>query len=414
MEDNTLWCVYIHISPSNKVYVGITSKDPHERWNNGWGYYKNNYFWKAIQKYGWDNFEHKILFKGLTKEEACKKEVELIAFYNSTNRNSGYNLSIGGSYGALGVVRSKETKEKLRKANLGKRMSDDVKQKMSESSSRKKAVQQFDINGQLIAEYCSISVAEKETQTTAPNIIACCNGDQITAGGFIWKYKDAVVVLNIRKDCRKKMVLQFTKDGEQIANYNSVSDAEKATGISRKSIERCCRNQNKSACGYVWKYYDDQIDFDSVTYIEYTYQTKAVVQFTKQGVRINQYVSAQEAERYTGISEGNIQQCCRRKTKSSGGFVWRYDDDLSDINEIKNNRYYHSYNNNHILQFDLNDNFVAEYKTSIEAQNATGISCSNIKRCCRGEQNTAGGFKWKRKVEQDISFTRQQNYYKIR
>ena len=55
MNENN-YTVYMHISPSNKRYIGITSKSVNKRWNNGLGYIKNDHFWRAIQKYGWNNF----------------------------------------------------------------------------------------------------------------------------------------------------------------------------------------------------------------------------------------------------------------------------------------------------------------------------------------------------------------------
>lgn len=70
--------VYCHISPNNKVYIGITQQEPKQRWQGGKGYKENQYFYRAIQKYGWDNFQHEILFENLTKQEAEKKEIELI------------------------------------------------------------------------------------------------------------------------------------------------------------------------------------------------------------------------------------------------------------------------------------------------------------------------------------------------
>lgn len=52
--------VYIHTNIINeKKYVGITKQNLKRRWKNGWGYYDKSgrcYFWRAIQKYGWDNF----------------------------------------------------------------------------------------------------------------------------------------------------------------------------------------------------------------------------------------------------------------------------------------------------------------------------------------------------------------------
>ena len=90
------WQVYIHINKiNNKKYIGITSeKDPNKRWKNGLGY-KRQIFYKAIQKYGWDNFQHKILFTNLTEQQAKQKEIELIALYNTNNSLYGYNQTKG-------------------------------------------------------------------------------------------------------------------------------------------------------------------------------------------------------------------------------------------------------------------------------------------------------------------------------
>ena len=80
-NNDRCYIVYMHTSPSGKRYIGITSKNPPEkRWLNGRGY-RNEYIKNVIQKYGWDNFEHEILFNCLTKSEAEQKE----------NRHSVYN-----------------------------------------------------------------------------------------------------------------------------------------------------------------------------------------------------------------------------------------------------------------------------------------------------------------------------------
>ena len=97
MENN--YIVYMHISPSNKRYIGITSQNVKKRWNNGNGYRKNTHFWRAINKYGWDNFKHIIIAKGLSKEEAEWLEIELIREWNSTNQDKGYNIGTGGLTG---------------------------------------------------------------------------------------------------------------------------------------------------------------------------------------------------------------------------------------------------------------------------------------------------------------------------
>lgn len=53
--------------------------EPERRWNNGYGYKRRPYFMNAIRKYGWDSFKHEMLFVGLSKEEAERKETSLLS-----------------------------------------------------------------------------------------------------------------------------------------------------------------------------------------------------------------------------------------------------------------------------------------------------------------------------------------------
>ena len=77
----------------------------------------------AINKYGWNNIKHIILFEGLTQEEACDKEVELIAKYKTNiyryGNAYGYNMTDGGD-GTVGHKLSEEKIEKMRQRLLGK------------------------------------------------------------------------------------------------------------------------------------------------------------------------------------------------------------------------------------------------------------------------------------------------------
>ena len=116
MENN--YIVYMHVSPSNKRYIGITGISVNQRWKNGNGYKTQQYFYRAIEKYGWDNFQHIIIAKGLTEDEAKWLEVELIREWDTTNRDKGYNISLGGG-GAKGCKHTEEWKENIRKQNLG-------------------------------------------------------------------------------------------------------------------------------------------------------------------------------------------------------------------------------------------------------------------------------------------------------
>lgn len=92
------YCVYVHINKINgKRYYGITSQLPRERWKHG-SQYRNQPFYNAILKYGWDNFEHIVLYSNLSHKEAAELEMHLIEEFHTTETNYGYNVSIGGEH----------------------------------------------------------------------------------------------------------------------------------------------------------------------------------------------------------------------------------------------------------------------------------------------------------------------------
>lgn len=216
------YTVYKHTAPNGKVYIGITSKNVKKRWDNGNGYAKNAHFYSAIQKYGWENFEHQILFCNLSKDEACQKEIELIAKHNSNNRKYGYNISSGGESGAAGTHRpcpekvklkigelyrgkhlSEEHRKKLSEAHKGKKLSDEHIRKLREAHKGKRISEEAKrkigeanrLNSAKCVrcvesgkKYSSIKEACKETGVYYSSIGKCCAGKQRTAGGYRWEY----------------------------------------------------------------------------------------------------------------------------------------------------------------------------------------------------------------------------------
>ena len=78
MEEERNWCVYQHICPNGKTYVGITSQKPETRWAGGFGYRINYEFFSMIVKYGWDNIIHQVVHAELTEEEARELEKSMI------------------------------------------------------------------------------------------------------------------------------------------------------------------------------------------------------------------------------------------------------------------------------------------------------------------------------------------------
>lgn len=112
------YTVYKHTAPNGKVYIGITCRNVKKRWDNGRGYMysHNHHFESAIKKYGWDSFNHEILLEGLSKEAAEAKETELIAEYDATNPEKGYNIRSGG---AAGSRLNESTRQKLSEMRKG-------------------------------------------------------------------------------------------------------------------------------------------------------------------------------------------------------------------------------------------------------------------------------------------------------
>lgn len=104
----------MHTNLTNgKMYVGITGKGAAHRW--GKGYRHCTKLNRAIKKYGWDGFDHRVLVDNLTKEEAEEIEQNLISDLMLQDDRYGYNIASGGSAPTM----SDETKKKISEANKG-------------------------------------------------------------------------------------------------------------------------------------------------------------------------------------------------------------------------------------------------------------------------------------------------------
>lgn len=193
------YCVYMHITPAKKRYIGLTCKEPKKRWSSGYGYKGCGYFFNAVKKYGWNNIDHIILCTGLSREEASRLEKTLIKLYDTTNPQKGYNIEKGGFDG--GHPTSEEAKRKISKANKGKPCPEHQKQYLSQLNKgiipnnldanhirNQKRVDQFDLDGNYIASFPSIRIAGRTCEISENGIGLCCRGINKTAGGYIWKF----------------------------------------------------------------------------------------------------------------------------------------------------------------------------------------------------------------------------------
>lgn len=106
------YCIYVHTFPNGKRYVGQTCIDPKKRWREGKRY--SGLMKKAIDKYGWENIIHEILYTELDADTANRIEMELIAEMKTTDPAHGYNITAGGD-GYKGTTHTKATRESLRR-----------------------------------------------------------------------------------------------------------------------------------------------------------------------------------------------------------------------------------------------------------------------------------------------------------
>lgn len=197
--------IYKHTSPSGRCYIGITKYKPKYRWNNGKGYRKKDQplFYNAIQKYGWDNITHSILFQGLSETRAKNLEIGLIRHYKrlglSYNITDGGDGTLGAGFTHTGWKHSEDTKRRfseIRKGTkvginnpmYGRHETNPAYGKFGENHPASKAVAQITVEGVIVKIWNCISDVYRELNIIPTNITAVCRGRAKTAGGYKWKY----------------------------------------------------------------------------------------------------------------------------------------------------------------------------------------------------------------------------------
>ena len=212
------YCVYLHENKTNeKKYVGITARNPEQRWEHGAGYQLNPHFFNAIKRYGWDGFEHRIIKEGLSEKEAKDLERSLINQYKSNDPKYGYNRSTGGETNEGGV------------------------------STRRNPVVCLE-TGKLYSSYIE---AAKDICINRNSIGACVRGKLKTAGGFHWVAFTEYLALSEEErtiqQIDKRVVCLETR-----VIYDSYRLAAKDLNIRDSSILGCCKHERKSTGGYIF------------------------------------------------------------------------------------------------------------------------------------------------------------------
>lgn len=295
------YCVYVHTNKANgKKYVGITSMNPKRRWANGSGYRSNVLFYRAIQKYGWDGFDHSIIACGLTKQEACETEMAMIAEYDSVNPEKGYNLDHGGNGShrltekTKAILRQKGKEYALAHPEVGQRLAHYSKTHREEMSERAKAW--FRDNPEALKEH---SQRMKQVWAEHPEIIE-----------------------QSRQKCREYYDLH--PEARRLKSIQTRQYFEKHPEArqhnARKTHEYYQNPEVKK-----WKSEERKRFFAEHPEKK---TTKAITQYSLEGEFISNFVSAREANAITGVSYKSISDVVTGKQKTAGGYIWRYSDGI--------------------------------------------------------------------------------------
>lgn len=276
------YTVYMHTNKiNNKSYIGITSQSVEKRWGkNGYHYKMNKHFWSAIQKYGWDNFYHDILFTNLSRKRACEIEERLISVFMTQDPEMGYNITSGGE-GNGGFHLSDETKKKLSKSHQGifdgtnnpmygispkERMDEEtynnwkksIQNRMSSEETREK-FRQINTGRKYSDETNAKKGRRGEANHNYGKTMPDETKEKLRKANSGRKYSDEI---NKKKGRSGELnpsahsVCQFDMDGTFIKQWPYAKLASVTLNIDYSGIIACCRGTKgrKSAGGYLWKY----------------------------------------------------------------------------------------------------------------------------------------------------------------
>lgn len=235
--------VYVHINNVNgKMYVGITCQTAKERWRGGKGYKRCPAFYNAIQKYGWDAFEHFIFADGITSDEAYNIEKILIDKLQTQDKDFGYNIVEGGRV----HKQTEETRRKISETHMGeknpmygRKHTEEEKRHLREiSSGKNNPTYGRRHTPEELRKMRESQLGKKLTDEQKAKI------SQSLKGKTLGKPK--------RKGCiRKRIPVRCVETG---AVYESITEAARQVHDSAGNIRVCLKNPRRTAKSYHWEY----------------------------------------------------------------------------------------------------------------------------------------------------------------
>ena len=248
-------CIYRHYVINEdgveKSYIGKHNgtNPKKDRWKNGNGYKpaknkKPTYFWNAIQKHGWDSFEHEIIgyVESNSKEQLDLDLNEWEKYYIEKYDSfyNGYNGTTGGSDGFM----KEETKQKISESKKGQKLSEEHKRKLSEAFSGEK----HHMYGKHHSEK-TIQKMSKPRSEEAKKKMKKPKSDEHKK-----KLSEAGKGLFAGdKNPRARAVICL----ETLDVFTTIKEAKEWLG--KGDVKACCQGKTKTCGGYHWMYYDEYL-----------------------------------------------------------------------------------------------------------------------------------------------------------
>lgn len=364
-----MWKLYIHTSPNGKKYIGITSQLPKKRWANGKGYNNNKYFTRAINKYGWNNFSHEIIYDNMTSEEAKNKEKELIEKYDTTNSDKGYNLTRGGD------------------GTTGHKVSEKTRKILSEKCKMYGTIKIIRLDDLKI--YDSISIAASENNCDVGALVKVCKGELLSCKNYQWMYYDDYlqkvknnnkIILSVINKNRKIICLNNMKI------YIGTSVITSELGIGKSCILEVCRGEKDNTSNFVFQYYDDYLrNPKNIQDCELNFKNDyRVIDLYSKVV----YKSISTANKITKISRDVIKNICVGKIYDFKNYKFMYYRDY--IKNVDKNNLIINKNNRKVIH--LED--CTTYNSAKEASENTEYNEFSIIDVCNHRIKTTNKSHW--------------------
>jgi len=255
--------IYCHTAPNGKRYIGQTCQKPEVRWSRGNGYRDQGHFRRAIEKYGWDNFNHEILCVVHYKRVADLFEQHYIAKYDTFKSEHGYNLTKGGG-GTVGRKMSEEERKQLGDRMRGREVSEETRRRLSEVL--KEGYRTGCISPPVQSEETLMRMSVERTGDGNPMYGKHHTQDAIAK--IVARHKGAkrseetkrrISESRFRSNkIKRRKVDQFDLEGNFIATYPSIKDAAQSVGDFESSIGSCCRGKARRSKQYRWRYHEDK------------------------------------------------------------------------------------------------------------------------------------------------------------